>query len=120
MLIQTVGCICAKIHWQRNLSNSFGAYLSMQEVHVEIESRSNETLKCDLFMDTTFRSKPAWSLTRTLTLQQVIFPSFHSPLPHLQAMPASVLIIHSEAQPPESARWHRQQHVYALEGRRIR
>jgi hypothetical protein len=40
----------------------------------------------------------AWSQTRTLTLQRVkvVFPSLHSPLPHLQAMAGSVLIIHSE------------------------
>jgi len=30
------------------------------------------------------------------------------------------LIIHIDAQPPESAHWHRQQHVCAIQGRRIR
>jgi len=43
----------------RSLSNLFGACLSMQEVHVEIEStpRSHGKLECPLFMDTTFGSK---------------------------------------------------------------
>ena len=61
MLIQTVGYICGKIYLHRSLSNSFGACISMQEVHVEIEStpRSNgrAKLECPLFMDTTFGSK---------------------------------------------------------------
>jgi len=33
---------------------------------------------------------------------------------------SSGLIIHIDAQPPESARWHRQEHVCAIKGRCIR
>jgi len=60
----------------------------------------------------------AWSQKMTLTLRrvQVVFPSLHSALPHLQAMEGSVLIVHSEAQPLGSARWYRQQHVCVIQG----
>jgi len=56
----------------------------------------------------------------TLRRVQVVFPSLHSGLPHLQAMAGSVLIIYREVQPLESARWHRRQHVRVIQGRRIR
>jgi len=64
----------------------------------------------------------ARSQTKTLTLGRVkvVFPSLQSALPHLQAMAGSAFTTHSEAQPLESARWHRQQHVRVIQGRRTR
>jgi len=59
-------------------------------------------------------------MTLTLWRIQVVFPSLHSALPHLQAMAGSAFTIHSDAQPLESASWHRQQHVRVIQGRRIR
>jgi len=59
-------------------------------------------------------------MTLTLRRVQVVFPSLHSALARLQAMAGSAFIIHSEAQPLESVRLHRQQHVRVIQGRRIR